>query len=276
MASIVVEGDYVLAFHGFHGLNRCGHNLFNVIGLVSYSHNLLTTGLRDTGPSTGSGTPNLYKGKRTLSLSKGRSLSGLRVQIYAFLPNETEFDQKSLFLCHKNRLTMNETDLSPITTFIFDFDGVMTDGTVFCDFEGHPLRATNVKDGYAIQLATKLGYNVAVISGAVCPSTIVRMNSLGVTDVFTGIPDKVLKLKEYMNEKGLKPEEIVFMGDDIPDLNVMKEVGLPACPADAVPEVKAISKFISERPGGKGAVRDLIERTLKVQGKWMTAEAYSW
>ena len=166
--------------------------------------------------------------------------------------------------------------LRPITTFIFDFDGVMTDGTVFCDFEGHPLRATNVKDGYAIQLATKLGYNVALISGAICPSTIVRMNSLGVTDVFTGIPDKVLKLKEYMKEKGLSPEEIVFMGDDIPDLNVMKEVGLPACPADAVPEIKKICKFVSERPGGKGAVRDVIERVLKVQGKWMTEEAYAW
>ena len=168
------------------------------------------------------------------------------------------------------------TLFSKITTFIFDFDGVMTDGTVFCDFEGHPLRATNVKDGYAIQLANKLGYNVAVISGAICPSTIVRMNSLGVTDVFTGIPDKVLKLKEYMQEKGLKPEEIVFMGDDIPDLRVMQCVGLPACPADAAPEVLNISKFISENPGGKGAVRDLIERVLKIQGKWMTAEAYAW
>ena len=173
---------------------------------------------------------------------------------------------------------MNEIDslFSPITTFIFDYDGVMTDGTVFSDHDGHPWRATNVKDGYAIQLATKLGYNVAVISGAICPSMEVRMNSLGVTDVFTGIPNKVLKLKEYMQEKGLKTEEIVFMGDDIPDLQVMKEAGLPACPADAAPEVKAISKFISERPGGKGAVRDLIAQTMKVQGKWMTAEAYAW
>ena len=173
---------------------------------------------------------------------------------------------------------MNETDsyFTPVTTFIFDFDGVMTDGTVFCDFEGHPLRATNVKDGYALQLASKLGYHVAVISGAICPSTIVRMHSLGVTDVFTGIPDKVLKLDEYMKENDLKPEEILFMGDDIPDLQVMQRMGLPACPADAVPEVKAISKYISKCPGGKGAVRDVIEQVLKVQGKWMTAEAYSW
>ena len=171
---------------------------------------------------------------------------------------------------------MNETDLSPITTFIFDYDGVMTDGTVFSDHDGHPWRATNVKDGYALQLAVKLGYHVAVISGAICPSMEVRMNSLGVTDVFTGATNKVLKLKEYMKENGLKPDEIVFMGDDIPDINVMKEVGLPACPADAVPEVKAISKFVSEKTGGKGAVRDLIEHVLKAQGKWMTAEAYAW
>ncbi len=173
---------------------------------------------------------------------------------------------------------MSELDnmFSQITTFIFDFDGVMTDGSVFCDYEGHPLRATNVKDGYALQLATKLGYNVAVISGAVCPSMIVRMNSLGVTDVFTGIPDKVLKLNEYMDEKGLRSEEIVFMGDDIPDLRVMQCVGMAACPADAVIEVREISQFISEKSGGKGAVRDVIERVLKAQDKWMTAEAYAW
>ena len=166
--------------------------------------------------------------------------------------------------------------LSPITTFIFDYDGVMTDGTVFSDHDGHPWRATNVKDGYALQLAAKLGYNVAVISGAICPSMEVRMNSLGVTDVFTGIPNKVLKLKEYMQEKGLKAEEIVFMGTASAG-----HAGRPTCfitlrSGMSSPEVKQISKFISERPGGKGAVRDLIEHTLKVQGKWMTAEAYSW
>lgn len=170
---------------------------------------------------------------------------------------------------------LNES-FSRITTFIFDYDGVMTDGTVFSDHDGHPWRATNVKDGYALQLASKLGYHIAVISGAICPSMEVRMNSLSVTDVFTSIPNKVLKLKEYMKEKDLKAEEIVFMGDDIPDIQVMKQVGIAACPADAVPEVKGISTFISEKPGGKGAVRDLIERVLKVQGKWMTAEAYSW
>lgn len=164
----------------------------------------------------------------------------------------------------------------PISTFVFDYDGVMTDGKVYSDHEGHPWRATNVKDGYALQLASKLGYNVAVISGAVCPSMEVRMNSLGVFDVFTGIPDKVLKLNEYMADKGLKPEEIVFMGDDIPDIRVMQAVGLAACPADAADEVKKISAYVSAKEGGKGCVRDLIEQVLKTHGKWMSAEAYSW
>ena len=164
----------------------------------------------------------------------------------------------------------------PITTFIFDYDGVMTDGKVYSDHDGHPWRATNVKDGYALQLASKLGYNVAIISGAVCPSMEVRMNSLGVKDVFTGVPHKVLKLNEYMQEKGLKPEEIVFMGDDIPDLRVMQSVGLAACPADAADEVREISRYVSPKEGGKGCVRDLIEQVLKTHGKWMSAEAYSW
>ena len=164
----------------------------------------------------------------------------------------------------------------PITTFIFDYDGVMTDGKVYSDHDGHPWRATNVKDGYALQLASKLGYNVAVISGAICPSMEVRMNSLGVTDVFTGVPHKVLKLNEYMKEKGLMPEEIIFMGDDIPDMGVMQAVGLPACPADAAEEVRKISRYVSPKEGGKGCVRDVIEQVLKTQGKWMTAEAYSW
>lgn len=166
--------------------------------------------------------------------------------------------------------------LSGVTTFIFDYDGVMTDGTVYMDSSGDPLRTSNVKDGYAIQLAGKLGYHLAVISGAVVTNITKRLNMLGVKDVFTGVPDKVLKLEEYMAQYHLDPKQIVFMGDDIPDLRVMRRVGVPACPADAADEVKQISAFVSSRPGGRGCVRDIIEQTLKVQGKWMTAEAYSW
>ena len=166
--------------------------------------------------------------------------------------------------------------LSGVTTFIFDYDGVMTDGTVYMDSNGDPLRTSNVKDGYAIQLASKLGYHLAVISGAVVTNITKRLNMLGVTDVFTGVPDKVVKLDEYMEQYHLTPNQIVYMGDDIPDLRVMHKVGVTACPADAVEEVKSICAFVSDRPGGRGCVRDIIEQTLKVQGKWMTAEAYSW
>ena len=166
--------------------------------------------------------------------------------------------------------------LSEVTTFIFDYDGVMTDGTVYMDSNGDPLRTSNVKDGYAIQLASKLGYHVAVISGAVVTNITKRLNMLGVKDVFTGVPDKVVKLHEYMEQYQLTENQIVYMGDDIPDLKVMHKVGVPACPADAADEVKQISVFVSSRPGGRGCVRDIIEQTLKAQRKWMTAEAFSW
>ena len=166
--------------------------------------------------------------------------------------------------------------LSEVTTFIFDYDGVMTDGTVYMDSNGDPLRTSNVKDGYAIQLASKLGYHLAVISGAVVTNITKRLNMLGVEDVFTGVPDKVLKLEEYMRQYQLTPNQVVFMGDDIPDIKVMRKVGVPVCPADAADEVKQVSVYVSHCTGGRGCVRDVIEQTLKAQGKWLTAEAYSW
>lgn len=173
---------------------------------------------------------------------------------------------------------MNELNkmLSEVNTFIFDYDGVMTDGTVYMDSNGDPLRTSNVKDGYALQLASKLGFHLAVISGAVVTNITKRLNMLGVKDVFTGVPDKVLKLEEYMEQYHLTPNQVIYMGDDIPDLKVMQKVGVPVCPADAAEEVKQISAYISHCPGGRGCVRDVIERTLKIQGKWLTAKAYSW
>ena len=167
-------------------------------------------------------------------------------------------------------------DLNSIRALIFDVDGVLSKPVMNLSPSGDPVRTVNVKDGYAIQLASKLGYHLAVISGAVVTNITKRLNMLGVEDVFTGVPDKVVKLDEYMEQYHLTPDQIVYMGDDIPDLRVMHLVGVPACPADAADEVKQISVFISDRPGGRGCVRDVIEHTLKVQGKWMTAEAYSW
>ena len=168
------------------------------------------------------------------------------------------------------------TLLSGVSAFLFDYDGGMTDGTVYMDSNGDPLRTSNVKDGYALQLAVKLGYHVAVISGALSTNITKRLHSLGVKEVYVGVPDKVVQLETYLHEHQLSPEQVVFMGDDIPDMKVMQQVGVPACPADAAEEIKSISRFISTRPGGKGCVRDIIEQTLKAQERWMTAEAYSW
>ena len=159
--------------------------------------------------------------------------------------------------------------LKDITTFIFDYDGVMTNGDVLVDADGVPLRSTNVKDGFALQLAARLGYNIAIITGGYSVSIEKRMEMLGIKDVFVRSASKVEVLQKYMETKNLKPEEIIYMGDDLPDYPVMKMVGLPVCPADAVSEIKGISLYISHLGGGKGAVRDIIEQVLKAQDKWM-------
>ena len=166
--------------------------------------------------------------------------------------------------------------LKEITTFVFDVDGVLTDGSVFVSDEGLQSRAFNIKDGYALQLAVKCGYNVCSVSGSRSKSALHRLNSLGIKDVYMGIHTKIEKLKIYLEEKSISPENVLYMGDDIPDLGVMKHVGLPVCPADAVEEIKAVSKYISPYSGGKGCARDVIEKVLKMQGKWMNEEAYSW
>lgn len=167
--------------------------------------------------------------------------------------------------------------LSKITTFIFDYDGVMTEGVIIITNDGEPLRTANVKDGYALQLIQKLGYNVAVISGGYSLSMEKRFESLGIKDVFLGVSDKLVVYENYINQKQLLPENILYMGDDIPDLLPMKACGLPVCPADASNEIKNISLYISHLDGGKGCVRDIIEQVLKVQGKWMMDEdAHTW
>lgn len=166
--------------------------------------------------------------------------------------------------------------LKDISTFVFDVDGVLTDGSVYVTEDGGQSRQFNIKDGYAIQLAVKCGYNVAAISGSRSKIAIHRLNSLGVTDVYVGAHTKSENFRAYLEDKHVLPARVLFMGDDIPDLEVMKLAGLAVCPADAAEEIKAISNYISPLPGGKGAVRDVIEKVLKVQGKWMSEEAYSW
>jgi len=165
--------------------------------------------------------------------------------------------------------------LKQITTFIFDVDGVLTDGSVFVTEDGDQCRTFNTKDGYALQLAAKSGYHVCAITGAKSEGVRHRLNSLGITDVHLGAHTKVDLYKSYITEKGIDPETILYMGDDIPDLDVMKQVGLPTCPADSAEEIKAISKYISPNNGGRGCARDVIEKVLKIQGKWMNANAMS-
>ncbi|NMH86169.1 KdsC family phosphatase [Flavivirga algicola] len=158
--------------------------------------------------------------------------------------------------------------LEHITTFIFDVDGVLTDGTITITSSGEMLRKMNIKDGYALKTAVDNGYNVCIISGGSNEGVRIRLQGLGITNIYLGAHNKIQQLEDYLNNNSIKSENVLYMGDDIPDYPVMKRIGLPCCPQDAVPEIKNISKYISHKKGGKGAVRDVIEQVLKVQEKW--------
>jgi 3-deoxy-D-manno-octulosonate 8-phosphate phosphatase (KDO 8-P phosphatase) len=160
--------------------------------------------------------------------------------------------------------------MNDITTFIFDVDGVLTDSSVLVSTEGEILRTMNIRDGYAMKAAVESGYNVCIISGGSNEGVRVRLRNLGITDINLGTPDKVETFKEYTELYSINPEQVLYMGDDIPDYHVMKLVGLSSCPQDACQEIKAISNYISHKNGGKGAARDVIEQVMKVQGKWMS------
>ncbi|MEZ4856785.1 MAG: HAD-IIIA family hydrolase [Gelidibacter sp.] len=158
--------------------------------------------------------------------------------------------------------------LEHITTFIFDVDGVLTDGTIILTTTGDMLRTMHTKDGFAMKTALNAGFKVCIISGGTNEGVRLRLNGLGITDVYLGAHNKVEQLDDYLKTNTIQHKNVLYMGDDIPDIPVMKLVGLPCCPQDAVPEIKEISKYISHKLGGKGCVRDVIEQVLKVQGKW--------
>ncbi|WP_340199040.1 KdsC family phosphatase [Ascidiimonas sp. W6] len=158
--------------------------------------------------------------------------------------------------------------LEHITTFVFDVDGVLTDGTIVVTTDGQMLRNMNIKDGYALKTAIQKGYNVCIISGGTNEGVRARLRGLGITDIYLGASHKTDQLDEYFDVYDIKPENVLYMGDDIPDIPAMKMVGLPCCPQDAVVEIKEISKYVSHKNGGKGCVRDVIEQVLKVQEKW--------
>ena len=158
--------------------------------------------------------------------------------------------------------------MNDITTFIFDVDGVLTDSSVHITPTGEMLRIMNIRDGFAMKAAIESGYHVCIISGGSNEGVRIRLQNLGITDIYLGTPNKVETFKEYCGIYQINPEQVLYMGDDIPDYHVMQLVGLPTCPQDASPEIKAISNYISHKNGGKGAVRDVIEQVMKVQGKW--------
>ena len=166
--------------------------------------------------------------------------------------------------------------LKNITTFIFDYDGVMTSGDVLVDANGVQLRSSDVKDGYALHYAVKSGYIVSVISGGTGDNMRVRMKSLGVENVMLGVSYKLDKFEDFLIENDLQAEEVLYMGDDIPDYEVVKAAGIGACPADACYEIKSIADYISPFKGGNGAVRDVIEQVMNIQDKWISDSAFHW
>ena len=165
--------------------------------------------------------------------------------------------------------------LNNITTMVFDVNGVLTDGTIKVTTEGEMYRTLSIKDGYALKTAVDQGFYVCIISGGSNEGVRKRLQGLGITDIHLGTHQKTETLHQYFKDNNLKPENALYMGDDIPDFYVMQEVGLPCCPQDAVPEIKELSKYISHKNGGKGCVRDIIEQVLKVQGKWISKEQVS-
>jgi 3-deoxy-D-manno-octulosonate 8-phosphate phosphatase (KDO 8-P phosphatase) len=158
--------------------------------------------------------------------------------------------------------------LRAIKCFVFDVDGVLTDGKLFLMPTGDPVRVMNTKDGYAMREAISKGYRIIVISGRGSPGVKTRLDRLDIEDALLWIDDKKKALKELMEKHKLSSEEILFMGDDIVDVAAMKICGIACCPADAVPEVKEISIYISDKKGGEGCVRDVIEQVMRLHGKW--------
>lgn len=164
---------------------------------------------------------------------------------------------------------MNALQLfAPIRTFVFDVDGVLTNGTILATEDGHLLRSMNIKDGYALQLAVKKGYKVWIISGAKSEAVKTRLQKLGIVDVHIGVELKKDLLQEIAVKSNTTYEHVLYMGDDIPDYAAMQLCGLPCCPNDAVMEIRSVSKYISPYKGGEGCVRDVIEKVLKLNGDW--------
>lgn len=164
-----------------------------------------------------------------------------------------------------------------VKAMVFDVDGVLSTSHIPLYPNGEPMRVISTKDGYALHHAHKKGIPLAIITGGATEAIEVRFRGLGFDEIYMKAGVKTERLKEFMQKYHLQSDEILYMGDDIPDYECMKMVGITACPADAAPEIKAISNYISDKCGGMGCVRDVVEQVLKAQGLWMSdAEAFGW
>lgn len=167
-------------------------------------------------------------------------------------------------------------DLVRVKAFVFDIDGVLSLQTIILSVFGVPNRTVNLRDGYAIQLAVKKGYHIAVISGGHSKEYRKRLQLLGVKDVYLKSRNKIDSFNNFLKKYDLNKSDVLYMGDDIPDFEVMKESGIPVCPSDADSEIKQISAYISDKKGGEGCVRDIIEQVLRLHNNWMDSEAFTW
>jgi len=169
-------------------------------------------------------------------------------------------------------MTFFKEKLKTIRAFIFDVDGVLSSDTSPLDENGDPVRTANIKDGFAIRYALQNGFHMAIVTGANTQRVKLRYKKLGVEHIYLNSFNKTECLEDILAKTGLQKEEILYMGDDLVDFQIMKEIGIPTCPIDAVPEIKAISLYISDKKGGEGCVRDIIEQVMRSQQKWFGQE----
>lgn len=168
-------------------------------------------------------------------------------------------------------------NLKKIKAIVFDVDGVLSAETITMAATGEPLRTVNIKDGYAIQLAQKMGLRIAILTGGNTSAIRTRYENLGVHDIYMKCSVKITTFEEFLEKYQLSADEVIYVGDDIPDYEVMKRCGCPCCPADACSDIKAISLYVSDRKGGYGCGRDIVEQVLRAQGKWLSdAKAFGW
>lgn len=173
-------------------------------------------------------------------------------------------------------MTFFKEKLKQVKAMVFDVDGVLSLDTTPLNDEGNPMRTANVKDGYALRNALNMGYQIGIITGGTIESVRLRYEKLGVFLIYMGVRDKVVSLHDFIQKAGVTAEEVLYMGDDLVDYQIMSMVGVPVCPSDAVHEIKEISLYISDKKGGEGCVRDIIEQVMRAQNNWMNEKTYYW